>query len=273
VIDQLPTALTLCTLALYVLGERRAAVITGRRRERRPQLTFYAGLAVILVALESPIDSLAAKLFWAHMLQHLLLLVVAAPLIVIARPWMSIWRPLPLSLRRAIAHAAARWTAAQPLRTLLGALASPAGAWLAFNANLVAWHMPGAYDATLRHTWIHVLANGSFLWFGVLFWAQVVSASPARVRMPVPWRIGFVASTTVVNVGLSMYLAFAQHPLYAPYAALAHRPGGFSALADQQIGAGLMWTLGDFPFAIAIALLIQRWLADQETAPNTIASG
>ena len=61
-----------------------------------------------------------------------------------------------------------------------------------------------------------------------------------------------------------MYLAFAQHPLYSPYAMLAHRPGGISALADQQIGAGIMWAAGDMPFAIAIAVLVQRWLAENE---------
>ena len=96
------------------------------------------------MALESPIDTLADKLFWAHMIQHLLLLVVAAPLIVLGRPWMSIWRPLPLGFRRdgradgralALARAAARGCS--------GRSRGPAGAWLAFNVNMVVWHLPG----------------------------------------------------------------------------------------------------------------------------------
>jgi cytochrome c oxidase assembly factor CtaG len=68
----------------------------------------------------------------------------------------------------------------------------------------------------------------------------------------------------LINVGLSIVLAFAQHPLYGPYAELGHRPGGISALADQQIGAGIMWAFGDLPLAIALALLIHGWLARQE---------
>ena len=72
-------------------------------------------------------------------------------------------------------------------------------------------------------------------------------------------RIGYVSSAMLTNVGLAIFLAFAQHPLYAPYAQLAHRPGGITALADQQIGAGVMWAAGDLPFAIALALLVQHW--------------
>lgn len=266
-IDDLPTALTLLAFALHVLGERRAVVITGRPRDRRARtraLTFYAGLLIVLVALQSPLDSLAETLFWAHMIQHLLLLVVAAPLIVLGRPWMSIWRPLPLGLRRALARTILRAPWMAPVRTLFGALASPVGAWLAFNLNLIVWHLPGPYDVTLRNLDVHVLEHVTFLAFGILFWAQALAVTPARRPLSTLPRIGYVATASVVNIGLSMYLAFAQHPLYSPYALLGHRPGGISALADQQIGAGIMWTAGDMPFAIAIAVLIQQWFAHDE---------
>jgi len=268
-VDSLPTVLTALAFGLHILGERQAAVITGRprsRRDRRRALTFYAGLLTVLVALQSPIDSLADKLFWVHMIQHLLLLVVAAPLIVLGQPWMSIWRPLPLGLRRAVAGtlAHAHWVA--PLRAAFRGLATPVGAWLAFNLSLVAWHTPGLYDLTLRNLYVHVLEHAMFLAFGILFWAQVMALAPARPRMPIPQRIGYLAATTVCNIGLSMYLAFAQHPLYSPYAMLAHRPGGISALSDQQLGAGFMWTAGDMPFAIAIAALAHRWWGEYEAA-------
>jgi Cytochrome c oxidase caa3 assembly factor (Caa3_CtaG) len=75
----------------------------------------------------------------------------------------------------------------------------------------------------------------------------------------------------LINVGLSIVLAFAQHPLYGPYAELAHRPGGISALADQQIGAGIMWAFGDLPLAIALALLVHGWLATQEARTPHLA--
>jgi putative membrane protein len=268
VVDDLPTHLTLAAFVLHVLGERRAVVLTGRPRDRRARtraLTFYAGLLTILIALESPLDGLADQLFWAHMIQHLLLLVVAAPLIVLGRPWMSLWRPLPLRLRRTLARTVVRSPYLAPLRALFGLLRRPAGAWIAFNLNLLFWHLPGPYDLTLHNIDVHVLEHTTFLVFGVLFWAQVIGAAPARSVLPYTHRIAYVAGAIVPNVGLSIYLAFAQHPLYSPYALLAHRPGGISARADQQIGAGIMWAAGDLPFAISIAVLVQGWLAQTET--------
>jgi|SRR5579862_20614 len=273
--DQLPAVLVGIVFALHVLGERRAVALTGRprRREARQRaVTFYAALFIILVALESPIDSLSDQLFWVHMIQHLLLLVAAAPLIVISRPWMSIWRPLPLGLRRRVARTAACARYLAPGRALLRLLAMPVAAWCAFNVNLVIWHLPGPYDLTLRSAAVHVLEHTSFLAFGILFWAQVAACPPARTTLTYGRRIALLAASAIPNIGLSIFLAFAQHPLYSHYAELAHRPGGITALADQQIGAGLMWTVGDLPFAIAIGLLIQRWLIQQERRATTVGT-
>jgi putative membrane protein len=266
-IDHLPTVVVAAAFVLHLLGERRAAVLTGRPRDRqarRRAMMFYAGLAVILIALQSPLDGLSDQLFWAHMIQHLLLLVVAAPLIALAQPWLSIWRPLPLGLRRALARTVVRSPRLAWVRALFRLLLQPPVAWLLFNVSLVAWHMPGPYDLTLQNSSAHVVEHMSFLLFGILFWAQVAAVPPAPKSLSYERRIVFVAGSMVCNVGLSMFLAFAQHPLYSHYAHLAHRPGGISALADQQMGAGFMWTAGDLPFAIAIGILAQRWLAQHE---------
>lgn len=151
------------------------------------------------------------------------------------------------------------------------AFSSPVGAWLSFNLALVIWHLPGPYDLTLRNSYVHILEHATFLAVGILFWSQVAALAPARAGLSIPQRIVYVASASAVNIGLSMYLAFAQHALYGAYASLAHRPGGISALADQQMGAGFMWTAGDMPFAIAIALLVQRWFAADEAATARLA--
>jgi cytochrome c oxidase assembly factor CtaG len=134
-----------------------------------------------------------------------------------------------------------------------------ARAWIAFNVNLVFWHLPGPYDLTLQNTYVDILEHTTFLLFGILFWTQVTKA-----KLPYSWRIGYIAAAMLINVGLSIVLAFAQHPLYGPPAQQAHRPGGISALADQQIGAGIMWTFGDLPLAIALALLTHGWLTAQQ---------
>jgi putative membrane protein len=269
VIDYLPTALTALAFLLHLLGEHRAVVITGRprdRRARRRALTFYVALAAILIAVQSPLDGLADQLFWAHMIQHLLLLVVVPPLIVMSRPWMSLWRGMPLGVRRRLARTVGRSRYLGALRWL----ALPAVAWVLFNANLVFWHLPGPYDLTLESPYLHVLEHTLFFGFGILFWANVTACPPAPRVMSYARRIAYLAAAAVPNVILSMVLAFAQHPLYSHYAQLASRPGGISALADQQLGAGIMWTFGDLPLALAIAVLLHRWLSQQEAASEAL---
>lgn len=268
--DKLPVALVLVAFMLHLLGERRAAARAGRPRDRRARLralTFYAGLLTILVALAGPIDALTGQLFWVKMIQRLLLIVVAAPLIVLSRPWMSLWLAFPPRWRHAVASALAHSPFCAPIRALSRALARPSGAWAAFNVNLVFWHLPGPFDLTLQNSYVHILESCTLLLFAVLFWVQVT-----RARLPYSVRIGYIAAAMLINVGLSAVLAFAPHPLYSPYAQLAHRPGGISALADQQIGAGIMWVVMDLPFAIAFALLIHSWLAGQEPPAAVVAA-
>ena len=265
--DYLPLGLTWAVLALHLLGERRAAVLTGRPRDRRARTRaalFYAGLLVIFLALATPIDALAEKLLWIHMIQHMLLLTVAPPLIVLGAPWRSLWRPLPLRFRRTVARTVTRSPGLAPIRALGRGLVTPVGSLLAFTAGLWLWHLPAAYDLALRSSNVHALEHITFLVVGILFWAQVTASTPAKPKLPRLARVAYVGAGAVSNVLVAMILAFATTPLYAPYAHLANRPGGITALQDQQIAAGIMWSAGDLPFGIAIALLVQGWLGDQE---------
>src|SRR5438552_12497933 len=131
---------------LYVLGSRRS-------RWPRPlqAASFFAGLLTIVIALDSPIDAYADQLFWVHMLQHVLLLTFAPPLILLGRPWPRMWRALPLRTRGAVGRSVARsrWTA--PVR----ALARPLSAWVVVNAIGVLWPIPAAYHATLSNQTVH----------------------------------------------------------------------------------------------------------------------
>ena len=265
--DDLPAALVVAVFAWYLLGERRAAARhrgPRARPARQRALAFYAGLLIAAIALSPPVNALTGKLFWAQMIQRLLLLTAAAPLIALGRPWLVLCRAFPPWLRRPVARAINRSPSCAPIRGLFRALARPPGAWLVFSINLVFWHLPGPNDLTLRNGYAHLLADGAFLVTGIFFWNQVTGSSRATSPPSYSRRIGYVASAMLTNVGLAIFLAFAQHPLYAPYAELAHRPGGITALADQQIGAGVMWAAGDLPFTIALALLVQHWLAAHE---------
>jgi putative membrane protein len=244
---------------LYWVGGR------GYRRSGRRALhaaSFAAGLAVIVVALESPIDGYADQLFWIHMLQHVLLLTVAPPLILLGRPWPRMWRGLPIGLRTAVGRgmARARWSA--PLRRL----ARPKPAWVLFNAAIVLWHIPGAYDATLRSATIHQLEHATFFFTGLLFWARVIDPGPLRPRLVWPVRIAYVVGAMVVGWGLAIALVLAPHPLYSHYATLAHRPGGISALTDQQLAGGIMWVPGSLAYGVAMLIGFYRWLEPESAS-------
>jgi putative membrane protein len=263
----LPLGLVWLALALHLLGERRAVALLGRPRStaaRWRACSFYAGLVVIFIALATPIDSLARKLFWVHTTQHVLLLGIAAPLIVLGAPWMSVWRPLPLALRRRIARTVARARWLVPLRAIGRLLSRPVPAWIAFNANLVFWHLPFAYDETLHSTPVHVLEHLTFIAFGILLWAQVLSSPPLRSRLSAPHRVYYIVAATAVGWLLSLVLAFAPNPIYPAYAHLAHRPGGISALADQQIAAGVMLGPGSLAATLYVFVGLFRWLGQDD---------
>ena len=262
-LDYLSVALVWIALALHLQGERRAAIITGRPRgtsARWRAASFYAGLATIVIALLGPIDSLAETLFWVHMVQHVLLMTVAAPLIVLGAPWMSLWRPLPLDWRRTVARSLVRSPALAPVRTAGRALGRPLGAWIAFNLNLALWHIPAVYDLTLQNPGVHILEHTSFLLFAILLWAQVIESPPLRARLSSSGGAYYMVGTLIVGSLLSAVLVFAPTPLYPLYAHLADRPGGISALTDQRLAGMVMLVLGSLSMVVYVFASLWRRL-------------
>ena len=255
-------ALLIAAALLYSAGDARRPSPARLRAERRWQTAcFYAGLAVLAVALNSPLDALSQSLFWAHMVQHVLLLLVAPPLIVLARPWIRLWRSLPLSWRRPIARALGTGESTAWLRGISRVLGRPLASFVLFSGVLLAWHVPVLFDATLRSEALHVLEHSLFFVTALLFWKQVIHSPPLRARLAAAQRIAYVVGAMVVSWGLAVVLALAPHPLYAHYALEAARPGGLSALGDQQLAAGIMWVPGSITFVIVIFVYVHRWLA------------
>ncbi len=256
-----PLFLALACAALYWRGGRRQASARRSGLERRGRAwLFYSGLAAMVVALDSPLDSLSGRLFAAHMAQHVLLLSVAPPLIALAAPWSRLWQPLPLGFRRAAARAVALDPSWGWVRAVARALGRPVPAWLAFNANLVLWHVPVLYDATLRSPAVHDLEHGLFLFTGLLFWTRIVDSAPFRSGLGWLGRVACATGAIAVGWVLAIVLALAPSPLYAAYASLPRRPGGLSALGDQQIAAGVMWVPGSIALVIAFIVFLYRWL-------------
>lgn len=244
---------------LYWQGSRRSRR-APRARDRGRTLAFVAGLVAILIAVDSPIDELADKLFWVHMIQHILLIAVAPPLLALARPWTRMWLGIPAEFRRAMAREIIRSPRWAPLRGTAAFAGGALASWLIFNVNFCVWHLPALYDAALRSQAIHALEHLTFFATALLFWTRVIHSPPWRSSLSDLGKIAYLTSTLVVGWVLAIVLAFATSPLYSAYASETSRPGHISALTDQQLAAGVMWVPGSVSYTIAIVLIAYRWL-------------
>jgi putative membrane protein len=259
--------LVLCALVaiLYSLGSRRTITPALHRAEQRwRSASFYAAVGVLVLALASPLDALSDRLFWAHMVQHVLLMLVAAPLVVLARPWIRLWRCLPLGTRRWLARGLSLGRRTAPLRALCRFIGRPAPSFVAFAVVLLAWHIPALFDATLRSEAVHALEHSLFFFTAVLFFKQVIPSPPLRVSLTAPLRVAYAIGAMIVGWVLAVVLALAPHALYPHYAHELARPGGISALADQQVAAGIMWVPGSVTFLIVVFVYVHRWLTPSE---------
>ncbi|HEX6762280.1 MAG TPA: cytochrome c oxidase assembly protein [Gaiellaceae bacterium] len=250
---------------LYFLGGRsRAAATTAATRGR--EAAFYLGLLSLVLAVDSPVDAYAATLFWVHMVQHVLLMMVAPPLLLLGRPWPRIVRPFPIRLRRPVARAVLAGEPLTPVRTAARWIASPWPAFALFSTTLLVWHLPALYDLTLRDGPVHDLEHALFFTTAVLFWAHLLPSR--RPQLTDVGRVAYCTAAILVSWGLALVLALAAEPLYGGYAGLATRPEGLSALADQQLAAGVMWVPGSVPLTIALLYAVSRWLDPAAGAPR-----
>ena len=239
----------------------------GRTYRRRPQpawrtACFAGGLLTIVLALDSPLDGYADTLFWAHMTQHILLLTLAPPLILLGRPWPRMWQALPVRSRTQIGRGLARSRWAAPVR----ALSHPIPAFVLFNGTIIAWHIPAAYNATLSSGAIHDLEHAMFFFTGLLFWARVIDPGPLRHQLPLVGRVAYVIGAMIVGWIIAITLVLVPEPIYSHYALLTHRPGGISAMTDQQFAAGIMWVPGSLSYGVAMILGFYRWLEPESAS-------
>ena len=224
---------------------------------------FLIAIFIILLGASAPIDILSSRLLWVHMIQHLLILVVMAPLLVASAPLLPLWLGLPRWARRLV-RSSAILKAGSPFHRLGHWLRQPVISCILLIVGTWVWHLPALYDLALTNAAIHDWCeHATFLVVSFFFWSQIIPSPPLRPRLGYLGRAGCVGIAIIQNVILAVLIGFAQVPLYAPYAHLALAPGGLSALQDQQLGAGIMWVFGDLPLVIALAVLLNRWLVSQ----------
>ncbi|HEX9495863.1 MAG TPA: cytochrome c oxidase assembly protein [Candidatus Limnocylindria bacterium] len=224
---------------------------------------FLLGEVALLAALASPIDALALDLFSVHMVQHMLLLVVAAPLLLAGAPVRPLLRGLPHAVRRTVVRALARNTA---FRALVHLVRRPLVAAALYVVGLYAWHIPAFYDAAVESPTIHVLEHTWFLVTALLFWSVVIDPEPFRATLPYAARIPFLLLVGAAqNTILGGLLAFSDRVYYAHYAATAAKYGA-DAASDQRLGGAIMWVPGDLIFLAAASFSFFLWLQSEEQA-------
>lgn len=217
---------------------------------------YFGGLLAIAVALLSGIERYDTALFSIHMVQHLLLMLVAAPLIVLAAPVTQL-------LRAASPGARTRWLLPILHSTPVAVIGHPVVAWMTFTLVLWLSHFTPLFDLALENPGIHQLEHAIYLGSALLFWWPAIAADPAPRRMPHPVRALYILLQLPVNSFLGMAILFAESPLYPHYATL-NSPYGISVLADQEIAGGIMWLAGDIVFIGAVLLAVAAWMRHEE---------
>lgn len=234
---------------------------------------FLGAIFAFLLASSAPVDVLSGRLFWMHMIQHLLILVVMAPLLVAGAPLIPMWLGLPRWARRLI-KAGVHLKIRLALYRLVGWLRQPAISCALLLIGIWGWHWPPLYDHALTNVAVHDwLEHATFLAVSFLFWTQLIPSLPLRPHLGYLGRLGCVGFAMAQNVILAALIGFSQVPLYAPYAHLFTGLGGFSPVQDQQLGAGIMWTFGDLPFGIAFAAFVHKWIASQSDDQGEVSAG
>lgn len=244
---------------------RRAGV--GRGVPRWRVTAFSAGLATIAIALLSPLDALGETLFSAHMVQHLLLMMLAPPLLVLGMPHVAAAWLLPprrltwLRQRHATRGLLAVWHGATTWPFALGS--STAALWL--------WHAPRLYTLALERPWVHALEHLSFIATAILLWWRILLPRHER-RSAYAIGVLLLLATSMESGALGAVLAFAREPWF-PIQAAGARAWGITPLEDQQLAGLIMWVPGGLFYIAAAGALFATWLANHRAPSNVAVSG
>jgi cytochrome c oxidase assembly factor CtaG len=259
-----PTALSLLGLVLYWRGWR---VLHRTRPQIFPTwrlMTFLGGLGVLYIALGSPLDAYDDVLLSVHMMQHLLLMSIVPPLLLLGYPMAPILRGLPRWAMRGGLH----WVvASRTLRRVGHTITRPAFAWLVMITAFFGWHAPGPYELALRSENWHDVEHACFLVTSSLFWWPVIRPWPSLPRRPRWFLLPYLLSADIANTVLCALFVFSSH-LFYPYYATVQTPVPISPMQDQVAAGVLMWVFGSLPMLTAcVAVTVELLTPPRKTRP------
>jgi putative membrane protein len=264
----LPITLPLAAIALvYAIGARRLWRRSGRGRALRSRhaLLFAAGWAVLAAALVSPIHALGQRVFTAHMIEHELLMAVAAPLLVASFPAAAMMWALPMPLRRAFARAGH----ASMVRAVWAVISRPLAATLLHGVAIWVWHVPALFQAALEQGFLHYAQHASFFGTGLLFWWALLPR-PGREQSygGAVMHLFF----TSLHTGLLGVLLLVSPRLWYPANASGAALWGLGPLEDQQLAGLVMWVPAGLVYGGAALLLAGLWIRSTGQTPVREAS-
>jgi putative membrane protein len=256
----------LLSALLFGLGwwRLRARSAKGRRKLSRQAWLFATGWLAMAGALVSPLHEAGERSFTAHMIEHELLMLFAAPLIVLAEPLPAMLWAFPPAARRAIGNI----SSSDPVSATYNALTGAIVATVVQAAVLWIWHMPVLFDLALADDRWHATQHLCFVSSALLFWIAMLGGRGAGAGAPAARALAAFSllATSIVTGALGALMAFSQSPWYAGYARLARAPLALSPAEDQQIAGLIMWVPGGLVHAVAALLLFRTVLTSQGAA-------
>ena len=247
---------------LYLRGVRRLWSRAGRGRAVAGWRVgcWLGAMAAVALALLSPIDAVAEALFSVHMVQHLLLIMAAAPLMVLGEPLLPVLFALPLGARRAVGR---QWHRRRTLRAAWHWLTTPVVAWTLHVGTLVLWHLPPMYDRAVLHEPVHVAEHLSFLLTALLFW-WVVAGRPARHRLGTGSAVVYLFGAALASTLFGAAIALAPRPWYPVHWGTT-AAWGLNPLEDQQVAGLIMWIPAGVVYLVALAAVLVPALRAERT--------
>lgn len=262
-------AVLMLLVAGYLIGWRRLKKRNSRSGNQSELGLYLISQAVISIALLSPINALGAFLFTAHMIQHELLMMVAAPLLLLSNPLPVFLWSLPRNLRLTLG---ALLTRGARLRRCLRGITRMVVAFPIYLIILWSWHYPPAFEAALRNDLIHDLQHLSFFLIGIIFWWPVINPAPrVHGRISYGFRIFYVVAMALPTMLPVMGLALLSQRIFYPYYTAVPRLWGMTVLQDQTHGWATMGLIEGAVFLTTVLLLVWRIAVEEEHAERTLA--